>query len=218
MSGMMRGVIFDLDGTLVDTVDLHVLTWVEACRELGVEVSESYVRSLVGLSAEDIARKLVSDHGEALRLARLKRKIYLARVNEVRLFPEVPEVLEKLKYVYGMKLAVASSTNVETIVAVLRAKSIMEFFDSLVGSDLVNKGKPEPDMFIEALRRIGVRPSESFIVGDTEYDIVPANLIGAVSVLVCRGECRKPSAEPRHIIKDLRELTYLVERYRSASY
>jgi HAD superfamily hydrolase (TIGR01509 family) len=136
----------------------------------------------------------------------------------VRLFPEVPEVLEKLKYVYGMKLAVASSTNVETIVAVLKAKNIIDFFDSFVGSDLVNRGKPEPDMFIEALRKIGVSPGESFIVGDTEYDIVPANLIGAVSVLVCRGECRKLAAEPRHIIKDLRELIDLVERYRDASY
>ncbi|MEM4594576.1 MAG: HAD family phosphatase, partial [Zestosphaera sp.] len=192
---MIRGVVFDLDGTLVDTVDLHVLTWVEACRELGVEVSEAYVRGLVGLSAEDIAKSLVSDFNKALRLAKLKRKIYLARVNEVKLFPEVPEVLEELKYVYGLRLAVASSTNLETIVAVLKAKNIMDFFDSFVGSDIVSRGKPEPDMFIEALNRIGVRPHESFIVGDTEYDIIPANLIGAISVLICRSECRSSTVK-----------------------
>ncbi|MEM4427125.1 MAG: HAD family phosphatase [Zestosphaera sp.] len=211
---MIRGVVFDLDGTLVDTVDLHVLTWVEACRELGVEVSEAYVRGLVGLSAEDIAKSLVSDFNKALRLAKLKRKIYLARVNEVKLFPEVPEVLEELKYVYGLRLAVASSTNLETIVAVLKAKNIMDFFDSFVGSDIVSRGKPEPDMFIEALDRIGVRPHESFIVGDTEYDIIPANLIGAISVLICRSECRSSTVKPRHIIKDLRELIDLVKEHK----
>ncbi|MEM4628632.1 MAG: HAD family phosphatase [Zestosphaera sp.] len=211
---MIRGVVFDLDGTLVDTVDLHVLTWVEACRELGVEVSEAYVRGLVGLSAEDIAKSLVSDFNKALRLAKLKRKIYLARVNEVKLFPEVPEVLEELKYVYGLRLAVASSTNLETIVAVLKAKNIMDFFDSFVGSDIVSRGKPEPDMFIEALNRIGVRPHESFIVGDTEYDIIPANLIGAISVLICRSECRSSTVKPRHIIKDLRELIDLVKEHK----
>ncbi len=211
---MIRGVVFDLDGTLVDTVDLHVMTWVEACRELGVEVSETYVRGLVGLSAEDIAKKLVSDYNKALRLARLKRKIYLARVNEVKLFPEVPEVLEELKRVYGLRLAVASSTNVETIVAVLKTGNIIDFFDSFVGSDVVDKGKPEPDMFVEALNRIGVRPHESFIVGDTEYDIIPANLIGAVSVLVCRSECRNLTTKPRHVIKDLRELRVLLKEYR----
>lgn len=211
---MIRGVVFDLDGTLVDTVDLHVLTWVEACRELGIEVSEAYVRGLVGLSAEDIAKRLVSDYNMALRLARLKRKIYLARVNEVKLFPEVPEVLKELKYTYGLKLAVASSTNVETIVAVLKAKDIINFFDSFVGSDVVNRGKPEPDMFIEVLRRIAVEPRESFIVGDTEYDIIPANLIGAISVLVCRNECRDLIAKPRHIIKDLSGLKDLIKDYR----
>ncbi|MEM0086115.1 MAG: HAD family phosphatase [Zestosphaera sp.] len=211
---MIRGVVFDLDGTLVDTVDLHVLTWVEACRELGVEVSEAYVRGLVGLSAEDIAKSLVSDFNKALRLAKLKRKIYLARVNEVKLFPEVPEVLEELKYVYGLRLAVASSTNLETIVAVLKAKNIMDFFDSFVGSDIVSRGKPEPDMFIEALNRIDVRPHESFIVGDTEYDIIPANLIGAISVLICRSECRSSTVKPRHIIKDLRELIDLVKEHK----
>ncbi|MEM3923887.1 MAG: HAD family phosphatase [Zestosphaera sp.] len=211
---MIRGVVFDLDGTLVDTVDLHVLTWVEACRELGVEVSEAYVRGLVGLSAEDIAKSLVSDFNKALRLAKLKRKIYLARVNEVKLFPEVPEVLEELKYVYGLRLAVASSTNLETIVAVLKAKNIMDFFDSFVGSDIVSRGKPEPDMFIEALNRIDVRPHESFIVGDTEYDIIPANLIGAISVLICRSECRSSTLKPRHIIKDLRELIDLVKEHK----
>lgn len=211
---MMRGVVFDLDGTLVDTIDLHVLTWVEACRELGVEVSRNYIRGLVGLSAEDIAKKLVGDYSKALRLARLKRKIYLDRVGEVKLFPEVPEILEELKHVYGLKLAVASSTNLETIVAVLKAKNIIDFFDSFVGSDIVNKGKPEPDMFVEALNRIGVRPHESFIVGDTEYDIIPANLIGAVSVLVCRDDCTGITAKPQHVIKDLRELRDLVKRYR----
>lgn len=211
---MIRGVVFDLDGTLVDTVDLHVLTWVEACRELGVEVSENYVRGLVGLSAEDIAKKLVSDYNKALRLARLKRKIYLARVDEVKLFPEVPEVLEELKYAYGLKLAVASSTNLETIVAVLKAKNIMSFFDSFVGSDIVDKGKPEPDMFVEALNRIGVRPHESFIVGDTEYDVIPANLIGAVSVLICRSECKGITVKPQYIIRDLRELRGLIGKYR----
>lgn len=212
---MLKGVVFDLDGTLVNTVDLHVSTWVEACRELGVEVDEVYVRGLVGLSAEDIAKRLVGDYNKALRLARLKRKIYLARVNEVKLFPEVPEVLEVLKYVYGLRLAVASSTNAETIAAVLKAKNLIEFFDSFVGSDEVDKGKPEPDMFIEALKRIEVKPHESFVVGDTEYDIIPANLIGAVSVLVCRSECSdiKVKAKPRHIIKDLRELISLLKEY-----
>lgn len=211
---MIRGVVFDLDGTLVDTVDLHVSTWVEACQRLNIPVDEGFVRGLVGLSAEDIARKLVGDETHALKLARLKRRIYLTRVSEVRLYPEVVEVLESLKYVHGLRLVVASSTNVETIEAVLNAKEIREFFDAVVGSDLVSRGKPDPEIFLTALKKIDVNPKEAMIVGDTEYDVIPANALGAVSILVCRGECRRVNARPRHVIKDLRELVSLVASHK----
>lgn len=211
---MIEGIVFDLDGTLADTVDLHVSTWVEACRRLNIPLNEKFVRGLVGLSAEDIARKLVGDETRALRLARLKRSIYLARVSEARLYPEVVEVLESLKYVHGLRLAVASSTNVETIEAVLNAKEIRGFFDAVVGSDLVSRGKPDPEIFLNALKMIGVNAEEAMIVGDTEYDIIPANTLGAVSVLICRDECRRADARPRHVIKDLRELVSLVASYK----
>ncbi|MEM2004629.1 MAG: HAD family phosphatase [Zestosphaera sp.] len=211
---MIKGVVFDLDGTLADTVDLHVSTWIEACRRLDIPVDEKFVRGLVGLSAEDIARKLVNEETQALRLARLKRRLYLTRVDEVRLYPEVPEVLECLKRVHSLRLAVASSTNVETIEAVLNAKGIRDFFDSVVGSDLVSRGKPDPEIFLSALRMINVNPANAIIVGDTEYDVMPANALGAVSVLICREECRKVDVRPQHVIKDLRELAGLIASYR----
>ncbi|MEM2021411.1 MAG: HAD family hydrolase [Zestosphaera sp.] len=212
---MIKGIVFDLDGTLVDTVELHVSTWVDACRELGIGMDREFVRGLVGLSAEDIARRLANDETQALRLARLKRRIYLARVHEVRLYPEVREALERLKREHGLRLAVASSTNVETIEAVLNVKGVREFFDAMVGSDLVSRGKPDPEIFREALSRIDVNPAEAMIVGDTDYDIMPANSLGAISVLMCRGECRGASSRPRYIVEDLEELVRLVKKLNS---
>ncbi len=209
---MIKGIVFDLDGTLVDSVELHVSTWIDSCREVGIDVDREFVRGLVGLSAEDIARRLTDDETRALRLAKLKRRIYLARVYEVKLYPEVRGALERLKHGQGLRLAVASSTNVETVEAVLNVKGVRGFFDATVGSDLVSRGKPDPEVFRVALNRIDVNPAEAMIVGDTDYDITPANSLGTISVLVCRGECRKTSARPRYIVADLEELVRLVEK------
>lgn len=207
----VKGVIFDLDGTLVDSVDLHISTWVEAGRVFGVEVDPKKVRGFVGMSAEDIAKTLVKDEGLALRLARFKRKLYLNRVNEVKLYSEVPEVLSKLKFECKVSVGVASSTNVETIEAVLNAVGIRNYVDVVVGSDIVSKGKPDPETFVLAIKKLNLTFSEAVVVGDTEYDVLPAKEIGSIAVLVCRGTCKNTRVAPDYVVYDLRELFNIID-------
>ncbi len=207
----VKGVIFDLDGTLVDSVNLHVSTWVEAGRILGISISPEKVKGFVGMSAEDIARALVGSDELALKLARLKRKLYLNKVGEVKLYSEVPEVLRKLKVECRVSVAVASSTNIETLEAVLSTAGVRNYVDVLVGSDIVGRGKPDPEIFMLAIKKLNLTHSEVVIVGDTEYDILPAKKLGSIAVLVCREECKGLKISPDYVVRDLRELFNIIE-------
>ncbi len=153
------------------------------------------IRDLVGLAAEDIAYIITGDEAKAKILADAKRRIYLSKIDGIETFPGVVDGIKELKRL-GLKIAVASSTSRETIEAVLKKTNIYSLVDAYVGSDEVVKRKPEPDMFLEAMKRIGIEPREAMVVGDTKYDIAPANILGAISILMCWRRCNEIDIKP----------------------
>lgn len=215
---MVAGIVFDLDGTLVDSVEIHVYAWKEACKALGIvksiEEEENivkFVRGLVGLAPIDIAYNIAKDLKLAQRLAEVKQRIYLSKISDVRIFPGVDKALENLKRM-DLKIAIASSVPRRVIESVIRANNIAGYVDAYVGSDEVSKRKPDPEIFLRALERIGVEPSNAVIVGDTEYDIEPANKIGAISILICWRECQKTKAIPSFIAKNIDDVVKIIQR------
>ncbi|MEL9940860.1 MAG: HAD family hydrolase [Ignisphaera sp.] len=214
---MIMGVVFDLDGTLVDSVEVHVYAWKEACKALGIvkgaedeEKFVEFVRGLVGLAPIDIAYNITKDMQMAQRLAEVKQRIYLSKIGEVKIFPGVDKALENLKKM-GLRIAIASSVPRKVIESVIKANNIARYIDAYVGSDEVSKRKPDPEMFLKALERIGVEPTNAVIVGDTEYDIAPANRIGAVSILICWRRCLETKASPRFIAKNIDDVVNIIQ-------
>ena len=177
-----------------------MISWIEACRMLGISIKINnsmidLIKDLVGLAAEDIAYIITGDEVKAKILADVKRRIYLGKINSIETFPGVVDGVKELKRL-GLKIAIASSTSRATIEAVLKKTNIYSFVDAYVGSDEVVKRKPEPDMFLEAMKRIGVEPREAIVVGDTKYDIAPANMLGAISILICWRRCNEVDVKP----------------------
>ncbi len=118
-------------------------------------------------------------------IRRLKNKIFFLEIKEgnVDLYPCVLELLTYLKS-RGNLLGLASSTPNYLLIQILEIFDIINYFDVIVGGDEVKSGKPNPDIFIKAFSKLGVNPREGAVVGDTKYDVVPANRIGAFSILV----------------------------------
>jgi HAD superfamily hydrolase (TIGR01509 family) len=186
---MTRAVIFDIDGTLIDTVDLHAAAWVEALRHFGTEVAFQDMRAQIGKGGDQILHGLlppdvIESRGEEIQdfRAKLFKRDYLPRA---RPFPCVRPLFERIR-ASGQKAVLASSGKADEVEAYQKIAGIEDLVDGATSSDDADSSKPFPDIFQAALAKLSpLRPDEAVVVGDTPYDAEAARKarIPAVGVL-----------------------------------
>ena len=204
---VVRGVVFDLDGTLVDTVPLHAKSWVETCRRLGLPVPPvEFVYSLMGLRALDIARLLCGGENAEVAL-RVKNEVYLSLIGDARPVSGAPEVLRVLKG-RGLLVGVVTSSSRHVALRVLEVTGLLGFIDALVAGDDVGRGKPDPEPLLKLLGLLGLGVGDVVVVGDSRYDVDMARGAG-VGTIFFLGE--GVFGDPRVIsIRELREILRFV--------
>ncbi len=211
----IRLVVFDLDGTLIDSVRAHAEGWAFAVKSLGLaDVDAGEVADLIGLPGDVIVGRIAGEEG--LRyyasIRRLKDKHFLSQVvnGGVRPFPDAIPCLSYLKG-RGYLLGLASSTPNYMLIPVLERLGLLDFFDYTVGGDEVLRGKPDPDIFVRVAEKARVGLREVAVVGDTEYDTVPARSVGMLSVLVARGRrVRARGLVADVVVSSLADLRFLL--------
>ncbi|MCL4373563.1 MAG: HAD family phosphatase [Candidatus Marsarchaeota archaeon] len=212
---MVDGIVFDLDGTLVDTVDLWVEVWGKTLEKYGIRIPKERVRPLIGLPPSAIiesalGRKCDSETEREIidyRSRLIWKYSYMAKP-----FEDVKPELQWIKSM-NIRVAVASSSIDKWIDEMLNVAGIRDLVDAYVSGTHVKSPKPAPDIFIEAFNTIGISPKDGMVVGDRESDTVPAMQIGAISVLVDRlGEFSKPKAD--FVIHSMPELHGLLANMR----
>lgn len=189
---MPNAVIFDVDGTLIDSVDLHAHAWQDALREFGYEVAFDKLRGQIGKGGDQLlpvflSKEEVAAKGEALNTRRsgIFKERYLSRIKP---FPMVRELLQRIQG-DGMQIALASSANKSELDAYKKAAGIEDLLQAETSTDDAEKSKPEPDIFEAALQRLGdMDPKQVVVIGDTPYDAEAAAKAGlrAIGVL-CGG-------------------------------
>ena len=210
----IKAVIFDLDGTLIDSNWVHLQSWRTAMKDLGLQVLDQEVVDRLGLKTVDIARALVSDRGEqtVMRLVELKSRLFEdAWRIEVKPRYGALDILQILKE-KEVRTAVASSNSIERISKELRYYGMDSLLDAVVGIDEVEAGKPDPALVIAAMKKLGVAPKESMYVGDSRYDIEAGRAAGSETVLVVQPIAAQSNlrVEPDHRIRSLRELRRII--------
>ena len=187
---MLQAVIFDLDGTLLDSVDLHAVAWHEALVKFGHDVSFEKVRSQIGKGGDKLIPFFLSeseqaDHGEALQTWREKRfkEKYLPLV---RPFSAVPDLLKRVRSA-GLKAAVASSAKKDQLDQYLKIAGISSLVDEATASGDVEESKPAPDLFQAVLKKLNMKGPDAAAVGDTPYDAEAARKAGVHPIGVLSG-------------------------------
>jgi phosphoglycolate phosphatase-like HAD superfamily hydrolase len=186
-----KAAIFDLDGTLLDSVDLHALAWQEALIEFGHDVSFEQVRGQIGKGGDKLIPVFLSadeqrEHGKEMeewRGNRFKAK-YLPLV---RPFSAVPELLQRVRDT-GLSVAVASSAKKDELAKYLEIARIAGLVDVTTSSDDAEESKPAPDIFEVVLGKLEIEGGDAVAVGDTPYDAAAAGKakIATIGVL-CGG-------------------------------
>src|ERR1700760_184706 len=185
---MPRAAIFDLDGTLLDSVDLHAMAWHEAMAEFGHDVSFEQARSQIGKGGDKLVPVFLSkdeqrDHGKQLVAWRGERfkECYLPLV---RPFSAVPDLLRRSQD-HGLKVGIASSAKKDELDEYLRIAGIADLVDATVSAEDVEESKPEPDVFESILHKLDIQGCDAVAVGDSPYDAEAAGKlqIGTIGVL-----------------------------------
>ena len=183
--------LFDLDGTLVDSVYQHVLSWREALESAGIELSIWRIHRRIGMSGGLFLRALVRETGrdlspaEADRLRARHEEGYRGRVGEVRPLPGAQELLDTLSRA-GVPWAIATSGS---DMAARASLGLLEIPPSVpvITRDRVAYAKPNPDLFLAAAQALGRPITESFVVGDSVWDMLAARRAQALGIGVLSG-------------------------------
>ncbi len=183
--------LFDLDGTLVDSVYQHVLAWREALEAAGIELAVWRIHRRVGMSGGLLANALLRETGrrvtseEAMRLQQLHADAYARQVSQVRPLPGARELLAYLSQV-GVSWAIATSARLESAAPTLKILGVSPGVP-VITRDQVSHAKPEPDLFLAAAERLGVPISASVVVGDSVWDLLAARRARALGVGLLSG-------------------------------
>jgi HAD superfamily hydrolase (TIGR01509 family) len=217
--------LFDLDGTLLDSVYYHVLAWREALERAGMELSVWQIHRRIGMSGGLFVNALLRETGhrvtakEAVRLQHLHAQAYVRQVKQVRPLPGARELLAYLTEA-GIPWAIATSGWQETVHLAVKPLKIKTKIP-IVTRDQVAHAKPDPDLFLAAAEQLGVPITESIVVGDSVWDMLAARRCRALGVGLLSGgygqdELERAGAyrvyeDPADLLKHLDEVGIRVE-------
>lgn len=189
---MPKAVIFDVDGTLVDTNDLHAAAWSDAFRHFGIDVPAAAIRGQIGKGGDQLMPVFLSPdrlQRDGERISALRGEIFKRDyLHRSRAFPGVRALFQRLRDA-GQTIVLASSGNTDEIEHHMRLAEIADLVEAVTSADDAERSKPAPDIFAAALQRIApLAAADAVAVGDTPYDAQAAGKIGLGTVgLLCGG-------------------------------
>jgi HAD superfamily hydrolase (TIGR01509 family) len=188
---MPKAVIFDVDGTLIASVDAHAQAWVDAFAYFGFPAEFADVRADVGKGGDQLMPGFVPPdvvEARSEEIETFRTKLFAREhLPKVQAFPGVRDLFERIR-ADGLRIVLASSAKGEELERYLEITGIGDLIEGATSSDDAERSKPFPDIFLAALKTLpGVEESEAVVVGDTPYDAEAARAAGMDCIGVLSG-------------------------------
>ena len=217
-----RAAIFDIDGTLLDSVDLHAEAWREVFERHGKAVPLAEIRPQIGKGGDQLLPVFFSDEeikrfGKEMESerSRLFKEKMLA---QVRPFPDVRALFERL-HADGCRIVLASSAKEDEVDVYAKILGIQDLIEAGTSTDDASKSKPHPDIFQAALDKLGdVSPDEALAVGDTPYDVEAAGKIAIRTIAVLCGGFPEDDLRRAGALAVYEDPADLLERYEDSPF
>lgn len=179
-----RGVLFDVDGTLIDNDYVHVVAWWQAFRERGYDVRMSDIHAAIGKGSDQLVEAVAGRQDSAVSAAH--SRYYAPYLGQVRPFPKAPQLLRKTAEA-GLTVVLASSVKSDEVDELLEILGVGDVIAAVASSGDVSRTKPQPEPIQTALHKGGLEPSRAVLVGDTIWDVEAAQRAGVPCVAVRTG-------------------------------
>jgi HAD superfamily hydrolase (TIGR01549 family) len=200
------GVLFDVDGTLFDTNYLHTLTWSRAFADAGEWAPMNAIHRLVGMGSDQLVVELLGHESPEAVAARPKR--YAELRGEARAFPGAAELLREC-HTNDLAVVIATSAVSDELDFLLQRLQADDAIDATTTADDIEKAKPDPEVFVTAMRAGSIDPQRALAVGDSIWDIRAARAAGIGCIAVETGgysEHELDEAGALHVYRDVQEL------------
>jgi HAD superfamily hydrolase (TIGR01549 family) len=217
----VKGMIFDVDGTLIDTNPAHVEAWRRAFLRFGYDVPVERIVVEIGKGGDKLVPSILGEEveerrGEALRRAQKEEFLAIAKREHFRVFSGVPELFRALKN-RGIRTALATSSDDKHLDATLASAGIdlRSIADVVVTKSDAGASKPDPDVVVVAMEKLGLSPAQCAMVGDTVYDGLACQAAGVVFIGVLSGgtsEAALLEAGARVVFRDVAHLLVELDR------
>jgi HAD superfamily hydrolase (TIGR01509 family) len=191
-----EAVLFDLDGTLVDTVATRIEAWIEALDEAGYATDRDQLAPLIGLDGKRLASEIAAlagrpiDDARAEEIDRSSGEIYERLNHTPRALPGVRRLIEAIED-SDIRWAIATSSRKEQVKGSVAALPLLHE-PTIVDASHVKHAKPEPDLLLLAAKEVGVEPASCWYIGDSTWDMVSAVAAGMIAIGVYAGSAVKP--------------------------
>ena len=178
---MIKAFIFDLDGVIVDTAKYHFIAWNELAKQFGFEITVHQNEQLKGVSRVKSLDLILEwgnidlDQAQKDLLLVQKNKTYLEFINTLSKSDILPGIVDVLNYLKSKKIAIALGSASKNAVPILEKLEIDALFDAIIDGNVVEKAKPNPEVFLKAADKLGVMPEYCVVIEDAKAGVEAAN-------------------------------------------